>query len=52
MWENESDIGTDDLRYGGLAGFGADTLFGPVIIAYGRANDGGDVIHFAVGTLF
>jgi NTE family protein len=50
VWEDEVDTG--DVRYGGALGLGADTLLGPIYLAYGRADDGFGRIYFSLGTAF
>lgn len=36
VWDDDADL--DDLRYGGALGIGANTAFGPLYLAYGRAD--------------
>jgi NTE family protein len=50
VWEDEVD--TSDLRYGGAVGIGADTSFGPLYVAYGRADEGYGRFYFSLGTVF
>lgn len=50
VWEDEVDTG--DLRYGGAVGVGADTSFGPLYLAYGRADEGYGRFYFSLGTVF
>lgn len=50
VWRDEVD--TDDLRYGGSLGLGADTALGPMYIAYGQADEGYDRFYFSMGTAF
>lgn len=50
VWQDKAD--TDDLRYGGAIGMGADTTMGPMYIAYGMADEGYDHFYFSLGTAF
>lgn len=46
------DVDTGDLRRGAAVGIGADTVIGPLYMAYGRANDGFGRFYFSLGTAF
>lgn len=50
VWADELD--TDDLRYGGAIGLGADLAVGPLYVAYGHADEGYDCFYFSLGTYF
>jgi NTE family protein len=50
-WYFPEDAGFDDLRYTGTAGIVATTMFGPLTIAYGRADDGHDSAYITLGVL-
>lgn len=50
VWRD--DVDTDDLRYGGALGLGADTAIGPIYLAYGRADGGFGRFYFSLGTAF
>jgi NTE family protein len=50
VWDDDADL--DDLRYGGALGIGADTAFGPLYLAYGRADQGYSRVYFSLGTAF
>ena len=49
-WEDEFD--TDDLRYGGLIGIGADLSIGPLYLGYGHADEGYNCFYLSLGTMF
>ncbi|MFC1624733.1 BamA/TamA family outer membrane protein, partial [Candidatus Omnitrophota bacterium] len=38
VWDKDSDIDTGDLLFGGSIFLGADTIFGPLYVAYGRSE--------------
>lgn len=50
VWPDEVDAG--DLRYGGTLGLGADTVIGPLYLAYGHADGGYGCVYFSLGTAF
>jgi len=50
VWEEEVDTG--DLRQGGSVGLGADTAAGPLLLAYGRTDEGYDRFYISLGTAF
>ena len=45
VWNKKSDIDTGDLLFGGSVFLGADTIFGPLYLGYGR-NEGNDEGQF------
>ncbi|MEO1086910.1 MAG: BamA/TamA family outer membrane protein, partial [Acidobacteriota bacterium] len=51
VWEDEEFFGDDLIVAGGVM-LGADTAFGPVYIAYGRAETDDDQFYLSVGTTF
>ncbi|MEM8933227.1 MAG: BamA/TamA family outer membrane protein, partial [Acidobacteriota bacterium] len=51
VWEEEDDFGEDLIVAGGVM-LGADTAFGPMYLAYGRAETGDDQLYLSVGTTF
>jgi len=48
-WYNAEEAGFDDLRYTGSIGLVGTTMFGPLTIAYGRADDGNDAAYITLG---
>lgn len=42
VWDDKGDIGTEDLRFGGSAFIGVDTMLGPLYLAYGLAEGTSD----------
>ena len=50
VWADGEDH--DDLRTGVAAGLGADTVLGPLYLAYGIADGGYHRIYFSLGTAF
>lgn len=52
VWQNEEDIDTDSLLYGGTVAVGADTVLGPLYFAYGRSEHGRDRFYFSLGNNF
>jgi NTE family protein len=51
VWNDSDDVG-DDLLLGGSAGLGLDTIAGPILLAYGYADDGSSCAYFSLGTSF
>jgi NTE family protein len=51
VWNDPDDVG-DDLLLGGSAGVGLDTIAGPILLAYGYADDGSSCAYFSLGTSF
>ena len=51
-WEERSAASFGDLRYAASAYLGADTIFGPVYLAYGRGESGTDAFYLYVGRSF
>ena len=52
VWEDSSDAGTDDIIWGGSVGIGADTIAGPILLGYGRAEGSYSSWYFSLGTSF
>jgi NTE family protein len=50
VWQDE--LATDDLRYGCLVGLGADSEIGPIMLSYGRSDEGFDAFYFSLGSGF
>ncbi len=48
-WARPDDVRVGDLRLGLTAFLGADTLLGPILLGYGRAEDGSDRFYVALG---
>lgn len=51
-WTTAEDPGFDDLIYTLTFGLGADTLIGPVYLAYGYADEGSDRLYIGIGRSF
>ena len=49
MWSNRDDIALDNLVYAGSAFLGADTLFGPLYLAYGINDSDTSSIYLYLG---
>ena len=52
VWENRSDISLDDTIQAGSLFLAANTILGPVYLAYGRAEGNIDAVHFFLGRPF
>ncbi len=52
VWNESADIGFDDLQYSASVGVGADTVLGPLLIVYARAEQGNEQYYFSLGTSF
>jgi NTE family protein len=52
VWNRRTDIGFDDLRYGGSLFIGAETPIGPVYLAWGISDNGDNTAYFYVGNPF
>lgn len=52
VWENRGDISANDLIFGGSVFVGADTIAGPVYLAYGHAEQGRDSVYLFLGRQF
>jgi NTE family protein len=52
VWHKFSDIDPDDLILAGSVFVGADTLFGPLYLAYGQAEGGNHAFYFYLGRGF
>ncbi len=50
VWQDGLDTG--DLRYGCVVGIGADSAIGPIMLSYGRADEGFDAFYFSLGSGF
>lgn len=51
VWEDSSNISSDDLILGGSLFVALDTFLGPVGLAYGRNSDGVDAFYLSIGTI-
>jgi NTE family protein len=51
-WENRSDIDLGDLLHAGSVFLGADSIIGPVYLAYGHAEGGYDAVYFIIGFFY
>src|SRR6185436_3060266 len=49
VWDSRDAVSWHGLKYGGTVIFGADTLIGPIFLAYGRAAEGSDRFYITVG---
>jgi NTE family protein len=49
MWNNRDDIAADNLVYAGSAFLGADTIFGPLYLAYGINDSNTSSIYLYLG---
>ena len=49
IWNNRDDIAFDNLVYAGSAFLGADTLFGPLYLAYGINDSNTSSIYLYLG---
>lgn len=52
VWHHANEIGTRGLVVAGSAFVGADTLFGPLYLAYGHAGQGNHALYFYLGRGF
>lgn len=51
-WNDTQDIALDDLRLGGLVALAAETLFGPLSVGYGMADEGDYRFNISLGSVF
>lgn len=51
-WERSADIAVSDLRYSFTAIVGADTIVGPLFLAYAQADAGRNRVYLTVGRTF
>ena len=51
-WAHRDDASLDDLRYGGNVYLGADTVIGPVFVAFGAASHGRKAFYIFLGKPF
>lgn len=49
VWDQRSDIGFDDLRFGSSLFLGADTFIGPIYLGYGYADGGFGALYLMLG---
>ncbi len=49
VWDKRSDIRFDELRVGSSLFLGADTIIGPLYLAYGLADGGYDALYLFLG---
>ena len=52
VWDDSSQISASDLRYGITALVGADTILGPIFLAYAAAEGGSHRMYLTVGRTF
>lgn len=52
IWENNSSVKSKDLFYGVGAYLAADTVLGPMVLAYGRTQWGSSAIYVSLGRQF
>ncbi len=52
VWPEASDMGFDDLIGSVAAGFGADTVLGPLVLGTGWAEDESVALFLSLGTVF
>ncbi|MGI9304198.1 MAG: hypothetical protein ACR2RB_16065 [Gammaproteobacteria bacterium] len=52
VWQKRGDIELSNVITAGNLFIGADTLFGPVYLAYGQAEGGVNSFYLFVGQLF
>jgi len=52
VWQDSDAIDTDGFIHAFGGGLGADTVFGPVYLIYGRAENNMNRIYFSLGTAF
>ncbi|HMP76619.1 MAG TPA: patatin-like phospholipase family protein [Kiritimatiellia bacterium] len=52
VWQESGDVDVGDTLVGGSAGWGADTILGPIAMTYGRAEGGYTSWYFSLGTSF
>jgi len=52
VWQTTTEIDVDGLRYAGAVFVGVDTIFGPLYLAYGHAEDGQGSFYLFVGRSF
>jgi NTE family protein len=52
VWQNTSDISASNAITAGSLLMGADSVLGPIYMAYGRAEGGVDSVYLFVGKLF
>ncbi len=51
-WMSKSDVSFDDLRGAFSIFLGADSIIGPVYLAYGHAEGGNNAVYFYIGSFF
>ncbi len=52
VWAERDDVSADDLIYGGSIGLGVNAITGPIMLAYGRTDEGSDRVYFSMGARF
>ncbi len=52
VWQDDDDVGFDDLRLAGSVFVGLDSPIGPVYLAYGHAEGGNDSVYLFLGQPF
>jgi NTE family protein len=51
-WDRSADISVSDLLYSATVLLGADTIIGPMFLAYAHAEGGSDRVYLTVGRTF
>lgn len=51
-WMTSDEIDESDLLFGGTVGLGAETLIGPIHLAYGQSEQGFNSFYVSIGTAF
>jgi len=51
-WEKRSQASTGDLIYAGSVFLGADSIIGPIYLAFGHTDEGDNAAYFYIGALF
>jgi len=52
VWDRSADISVSDLRYGFTAILGADTILGPLFVAYAVGEGGSNRFYLTIGRTF
>lgn len=52
VWDDRSDVDASSLLFAGALFFGADTVLGPVYLAWGLAEGGEDTVFLTLGNPF
>jgi len=52
VWQSKDDIGFKNSLFAGNVFVGADTVIGPLYLAYGRAENNADSLYLFLGKIF